>query len=52
MAEDGTETVFVCSDSDMSDELDYLKQKVDAGADFILTQMFFDASVYDQFVKV
>jgi adenosylhomocysteinase len=42
---------YVCDDQNFKEELDYLKAKVDAGADYIITQMFFDTAVYESFVK-
>jgi len=42
---------YVCKDDDYKKEMDYLKEKIDAGADFIITQMFFDSEVFKTFVN-
>lgn len=47
--EDGK--VYTCLDDDYKKEMDYLKKKIDAGADFIITQMFFDTKVFGTFVS-
>jgi methylenetetrahydrofolate reductase (NADPH) len=41
---------MVCSDEEYAIEMAYLKSKVDAGANLITTQMFFDAPLFLQFV--
>eukprot|EP00425_Heterocapsa_triquetra_P002553 CAMPEP_0195055052 /NCGR_PEP_ID=MMETSP0448-20130528/3779_1 /TAXON_ID=66468 /ORGANISM="Heterocapsa triquestra, Strain CCMP 448" /LENGTH=812 /DNA_ID=CAMNT_0040084639 /DNA_START=78 /DNA_END=2516 /DNA_ORIENTATION=+ len=48
---DGKEVVTVCRDAEWKIEMQYMKEKADAGADFIITQMFLDAGVYAEFVK-
>jgi methylenetetrahydrofolate reductase (NADPH) len=45
-----TQTTFTCRDAQYQKELQYLHEKVNAGADYIITQMFYDTTVYVQFV--
>lgn len=49
--EDGTEEVTVCRDENFRKEMIYLKEKVDAGATMIITQMFLDPQVFLDFVE-
>jgi len=49
--EQGNDVVTVCRDAKFDKEMAYLKEKIDAGADFIITQMFLDAQVYLDFVE-
>ena len=49
--DDATKQCFVCRDEAFKKELAYLKAKVEAGADVIITQMFFDVGTYAAFVK-
>merc|ERR1712137_1035307 len=48
--EHGKEVITVCRDVNFIKEMVYLKEKVDAGAQFVITQMFLDAQVYLDFV--
>jgi len=41
---------WVCTDENFEKELAYLKKKVDAGGDLILTQLFYDVDVFLTFV--
>ncbi|CAE7286094.1 SHM4 [Symbiodinium sp. CCMP2592] len=46
----GKEVVTVCRDANFHKEMVYLKEKVDAGSHFVITQMFLDAQVFLDFV--
>jgi methylenetetrahydrofolate reductase (NADPH) len=39
------------SSTSMEEEMEHLKAKIDAGADFIITQFFYDTDVFLQFVR-
>jgi len=47
----GKDIVTVCRDENYKKEMIYLKEKVDAGAQFAITQMFLDGQVYLDFVE-
>jgi len=50
--ENDNETEYwCCSDDDFKGEMDYLKKKVDAGAQCIITQLFYDPQVFFSFEK-
>jgi len=49
--EHGNEVVTVCRDENFKKEMVYLKEKVDAGASMIITQMFLEAQVFLDFVE-
>lgn len=49
--DDGTEEFYVCLDADYAKELQYLKEKIDAGANLIITQLFFDVDIFLTFTK-
>merc|ERR1719183_1964940 len=49
---DGKEFVTVCRDANFAKEMKYLKEKVDAGGQLIITQMFLDAEVFGDFCKI
>lgn len=50
--EDGTKVVHVCRDDAFLSEIAYLKEKVAAGTNLIITQMFFDVEVFKSFVNI
>jgi methylenetetrahydrofolate reductase (NADPH) len=37
--------------TNMADDLKFLKQKIDAGSDFIITQLFYDVDIFVKFVN-
>lgn len=49
--ENGKEIVTVCRDAEFDAEMKYLKEKIDAGGQAIITQMFLDPQVFLDFCK-
>merc|ERR1719253_1537493 len=49
--EAGKKIVTVCRDDKYKIEMEYLKKKVDAGAQLVITQMFLDAGVFVAFMQ-
>jgi len=49
--ESGKKEVTVCRDAGYKIEMEYLKKKIDAGANVVITQMFLDAGVFVEFMK-
>lgn len=37
--------------SSRQDDINFLKQKVDAGADFVITQLFYDNKIFFEWVQ-
>merc|ERR1719428_2412448 len=50
VGEDGKEVVTVCRDAAFAKEMKYLKEKIDAGSNLIITQMFLDPQVFVDFM--
>ena len=50
--EAGNTVVSVCRDANFEKEMKYMKEKIDAGSHCIITQMFLDAQVYVDYVKI
>jgi len=48
--ETGKDVVTVCRDVNFKKEMVYIKEKCDAGAQFVITQMFLDPQVYTDYV--
>merc|ERR1719253_1525128 len=49
--ETGKQVVMVCKEAKYKIEMDYLKKKIDAGANLVITQMFLDAGVFVAFMQ-
>jgi len=49
--ESGATTVTVCRDANFKVEMEYLKKKIDAGGNQVITQMFLDPQVFGDFVR-